>query len=339
MVQIHERRTVAKGEMSLGEQPGELRERHVAGEGGAVGEVEEARAVLRFGKQQVACQEAQCRARPADSYHPVFPCILQRWAYRRVFHGAARGAVLCAAPGAEHALQLVYAGVGQHQLLFKLGLGVLVLVKRLYELRAPLGVLMHGLGDSKHPPEQEERKHRERGYQQAVSCGLMSGYDDGSNTFGPDDTLTRAQLAQMMYNEAGKPEIDASLVKRFSDCGSDAWYAKAVAWAAREGLMTGYDDGSGRFGPNDELTREQLAVVFWRIAGEPDERGDLAQFPDGSDTSSWALDAVGWAVATELLRGYDNTGELGPGDDLTRAQAAAVFMRQADAEKDEKTSD
>lgn len=173
----------------------------------------------------------------------------------------------------------------------------------------------------------------------AVSCGLMSGYDDGSNTFGPDDTLTRAQLAQMMFNEAGKPEVDASLAERFSDCGSDAWYAKAVAWAAREGLMTGYDDGSGRFGPNDELTREQLAVVFWRIAGEPDERGDLTQFPDGSDTSSWALDAVGWAVATELLRGYDNTGELGPGDDLTRAQAAAVFMRQADAEKDEKTGD
>lgn len=173
----------------------------------------------------------------------------------------------------------------------------------------------------------------------AVSCGLMSGYDDGSNTFGPDDTLTRAQLAQMMFNEAGKPEVDASLAERFSDCGSDAWYAKAVAWAAREGLMTGYDDGSGRFGPDDELTREQLAVVFWRIAGEPDERGDLTQFPDGSDTSSWALDAVGWAVATELLRGYDNTGELGPGDDLTRAQAAAVFMRQADAEKDEKTGD
>ena len=83
----------------------------------------------------------------------------------------------------------------------------------------------------------------------------------------------------------------------------------------------------------------QLRELGLELVMMPDERGDLSQFPDGSDTSSWALDAVGWAVATELLRGYDNTGELGPGDDLTRAQAAAVFMRQADAEKDEKTGD
>lgn len=163
----------------------------------------------------------------------------------------------------------------------------------------------------------------------AVESGLMSGYDDGSNTFGPDDTLTRAQLAQILYNQAGKPEVDPSAVEAYSDCSAGAWYARAVAWAASQGLMTGYDDGTGRFGPEDELTREQLAAVFWRIAGEPEADADLSVFPDGDSTSAWALEPVEWAVETGLLKGYDDTGELDPLGDLTRAQAATVFFRLA----------
>ncbi len=163
----------------------------------------------------------------------------------------------------------------------------------------------------------------------AVESGLMSGYDDGSNTFGPDDTLTRAQLAQILYNQAGKPEADPARVAVFSDCDPAAWYAEAVAWAASQGLMTGYDDGTGRFGPEDELTREQLAAVFWRIAGEPEADADLSMFPDGDSTSAWALEPVEWAVETGLLKGYDDTGELDPAGDLTRAQAATVFFRLA----------
>ena len=163
----------------------------------------------------------------------------------------------------------------------------------------------------------------------AVESGLMSGYDDGSNTFGPDDTLTRAQLAQILYNQAGRPEVDPSAVEAYSDCSAGAWYARAVAWAASQGLMTGYDDGTGRFGPEDELTREQLAAVFWRIAGEPAADADLSAFPDGDSTSAWALEPVEWAVETGLLKGYDHTGELDPAGELTRAQAATVFFRLA----------
>ncbi|MDM8274417.1 S-layer homology domain-containing protein [Enorma phocaeensis] len=163
----------------------------------------------------------------------------------------------------------------------------------------------------------------------AVESGLMSGYADGSNTFGPDDTLTRAQLAQILYNQAGKPEADPARVAVFSDCSAVSWYAEAVAWAASQGLMTGYDDGTGRFGPEDELTREQLAAVFWRIAGEPEADADLSVFPDGDSTSAWALEPVEWAVETGLLKGYDDTGELDPLGDLTRAQAATVFFRLA----------
>lgn len=168
----------------------------------------------------------------------------------------------------------------------------------------------------------------------AVSTGLMGGYDDGSNTFGPDDTLTRAQLAQIMYNEAGNPKVGAAEAEQFADCNQGDWYAQAVVWASQTGLMTGYDDGSGRFGPNDTLTREQLAVVFWRMAGEPAGHANLDQFPDGAATNPWACDAVMWAVETELLKGYANTGELDPAGDLTRAQAATVFYRQTQEDAD-----
>ena len=163
----------------------------------------------------------------------------------------------------------------------------------------------------------------------AVEAGVMTGYDDGSNTFGPEDTLTRAQLAQVLYNQAGKPDADPADVAAFADCDGSAWYAKAIAWASSEGLMTGYDDGSGRFGPDDVLSREQLAVVFWRLAGSPDADADLSEFPDGADTSAWAEAAVEWAVSTGLIEGYAHNGELGPTDSLTRAQMATVLMREA----------
>lgn len=82
------------------------------------------------------------------------------------------------------------------------------------------------------------------------------------------------------------------LVEAFPDCDPDAWYAEAVAWAASQGLMTGYDDG---------------------------------------EISAWANESVAWAVSCGLLRGYDETGELGPIDPLERAQLAAVLMRLAQA--------
>ena len=161
--------------------------------------------------------------------------------------------------------------------------------------------------------------------------GAMTGYDAGPSAglFGTGDALTRAQLASALHKAAGEPEADPAGAAAFVDCSAGAWYAEAVAWAASQGLMTGYDDGTGRFGPEDELTREQLAAVFWRAAGEPAADADLSGFPDGGETSAWALAPVEWAVETGLLGGYDDTGELGPADPLERAQLAAVLMRLA----------
>lgn len=163
----------------------------------------------------------------------------------------------------------------------------------------------------------------------AVETGAMTGHADGSGRFAPDAALTRAQLAAVLYRAAGEPSADVSGLSAYSDCDEDAWYAESVAWATSEGLMTGYDDGTGRFAPDAELTREQLAAVYWRLAGEPAADADLSAFPDGSETSAWATDPVEWAVSTGLLRGNDQTGELDPAGDLTRAQMAAVLYRLA----------
>ncbi|OUP11022.1 S-layer homology domain-containing protein [Collinsella sp. An2] len=165
--------------------------------------------------------------------------------------------------------------------------------------------------------------------------GVMTGYDDGSNLFGTEDALTRAQLAATLYKAAGSPAADPAGVERYSDCAYGAWYAEAVSWATDQGLMTGYDDGSGRFAPDAPLTREQLAVVFWRAAGSPAAEADLGAFLDGGETSSWARPAVIWAVSTGLLKGYGNTGELDPAGTLTRAQAATVLYRLATEGADE----
>ena len=160
----------------------------------------------------------------------------------------------------------------------------------------------------------------------AVETGLMEGYE-GTGLFGTGDPLTRAQLAQMLYNRAGAPEVEPA--DGFADVDAADWFAPAVAWASSEGLLTGYGDGA--FGPDDALTREQLAVVFWRMAGEPAAEADLSGFPDGDETSAWAVEAMEWAVSTGLLEGYTDTGRLDPAGDFTRAQAATVFFRQAEA--------
>lgn len=162
----------------------------------------------------------------------------------------------------------------------------------------------------------------------AVAQGVMTGYDDGA-TFGPDDDLTRAMLAAVLYKQAGQPETDASVIGSYTDLDADGWYVNAISWATSQGLMSGYDDGTGRFDPETALSREQLAVVLWRQAGSPAVSGNLNSFPDGAATSSWATDAVIWAVDQGLLKGYDNTGMLDPTGHLTRAMVATVLYRQA----------
>ena len=148
--------------------------------------------------------------------------------------------------------------------------------------------------------------------------GLMNGYSDGR--FGANDTLSRAQLAQILFNKEGRPGVDYLL--DFSDVAGEAWYTEAVRWATSQGIVGGY--GNGTFGPNDPITREQLAVMLWRYSGSPAATNKELHFNDTDEISGFALEAMRWAVENGILNGYGD-GRLGPRGQATRAQAAQML--------------
>lgn len=162
----------------------------------------------------------------------------------------------------------------------------------------------------------------------AVESGAMNGYDNG--LFGTNDKVTRAQMAGVLYNLSGQPSVGVSGLP--SDCNATAWYAKCVSWARRTGVMNGYA-GTNKFGPNDALTREQAACVLYNAAGQPARRANLSSYPDAGKVSSWAYDALSWAVAEGIINGVEQNGArvLVPQATCTRAELAALMANRAGA--------
>ena len=148
---------------------------------------------------------------------------------------------------------------------------------------------------------------------------LMGGYGNGN--FGPNDTLSRAQLAQILYNREGRPAVSNS--GAFNDVPGSMWCADAVTWANANGIVGGY--GNGNFGPNDPITREQLTVMLWRYAGSPASSHSLEQFTDEDRISGYAREAMRWANENGIVNGYGN-GLMGPQGNATRAQVAQMLM-------------
>lgn len=162
-----------------------------------------------------------------------------------------------------------------------------------------------------------------------VDNGLMNGVT--STKFDPNGTLNRAMLAQILYNLAGKPEVTESGL--FTDVADSAWYADPINWAASEGIVTGYEDGT--FQPTKSITRQELAVMLWRYEGSPESEGSLDSFKDANNVLAYAKDALVWAVANGVVNGYDN-GTLQPKANSTRAVVAQMLMNLlADAEGEE----
>ncbi len=140
-------------------------------------------------------------------------------------------------------------------------------------------------------------------------------------TFSPDQTTSRAMVATVLYRLEGQP--DQALTDVYHDVSGDAWYADSVAWAAENGIVNGY--GDGQFGPNDSVTREQFVVMLWRYVGSPKANGrDLAAFTDADQISSYAQEALCWAVENGILNG-NGSGQLTPGGTATRAEAAQML--------------
>ena len=154
----------------------------------------------------------------------------------------------------------------------------------------------------------------------AVENGIVTGYADG--TFGPNDPLSRAQMATILWRLAGKPPTLTATLP--SDCNGSAFYRDAVAWALEEGIFHGNADGT--FAPADGLTREQAAVVLYNRAGQPNDRADISGCRDAGSVSPFAKDAVSWAVAEGVLSGTAD-GSLEPTRACSRAELAALLMR------------
>lgn len=151
--------------------------------------------------------------------------------------------------------------------------------------------------------------------------GMMNG---DAGMFSPNNNLTRGMIAQVLYNLEGKPEVTESA---FTDVAENAWYADAVNWAAKQGIVSGY--GNGLFGPEDDITREQMALILYKYAEvkgyDITLKGDLTAFTDGEETSDWAKEAVEWAVGAKLISGKGN-GQLDPTGTAIRAEVAQILM-------------
>ncbi len=156
------------------------------------------------------------------------------------------------------------------------------------------------------------------------SKGIMVGVTE--NSFAPNSSLTRAMIVQMLYSLEGSPEVTGTAP--FTDVAIGQWYTNAITWAASNNIVSGMGDGT--FAPNNNITREQLAMILYNYAqlkgNAVTASGNLAAFTDGNEVSDWAETAVRWAVGEGLMSGRGN-GVLDPTETTTRAEAASMFMR------------
>ena len=155
--------------------------------------------------------------------------------------------------------------------------------------------------------------------------GMMNGTAD--NTFSPKANTTRGMVVTVLYRLENQPSASAA---SFTDVASGAYYANAVAWANANGIVSGY--GSGKFGPNDKVTREQLAAILYRYAQykkydvSVGEDTNILSYDDAQSISSYAIPAIQWACGAGVVTGKSGS-KLDPKGNATRAEVAAMLMR------------
>ena len=147
--------------------------------------------------------------------------------------------------------------------------------------------------------------------QYVTDKGLMNGTDD--NQFSPNASTTRGMLMTVLARYAGEDTT-----------GGAIWYEKGMNWAKANGVSDGTN-------PNANITREQLVTMMYRYAGSPKADGKLDSFSDAASVSTYAADAMQWAVANGIVNG--SNGKLNPQDNATRAEVAAILMRFCEMSK------
>lgn len=152
--------------------------------------------------------------------------------------------------------------------------------------------------------------------------GWMVGMDE--KTFAPDQQLSRAMLAVILYAMAGEPAVTGD--GPFTDVPAGCWYTDAIVWAAQNGIVCGFGDGT--FRPNEAVTRAQAAVMLYGYAAftgaDVTARADLSAYSDAGQIPAWAMDAMQWANARRLIVGRDSS-HLAPNGGATRAEMAAIL--------------
>ena len=166
-------------------------------------------------------------------------------------------------------------------------------------------------------------------YSEGVTYMVENGYMNGvgGTLFAPDGTITRGMVVTILYRMAGTPA--AGFQGTFADVTEDAYYGLAVEWAAANGLATGYDNG--KFGPDDAVTRQQLAAFLWRYAKftgadvSVGEDTNILSYTDALSVAEYAVEPMQWACGAGILQGSD--GSLLPDAAATRGQFATMIFR------------
>lgn len=165
--------------------------------------------------------------------------------------------------------------------------------------------------------------------------GLMAGKGTDANgkiIFDPNNSITREEFVQVLYNAEGKPSV--SFVKDFPDVAANGWYRNAVMWANEQGIASGM--GNGNFGVGKNITRQDLALMLYKYAklkgcSLDAEEGRIDQFADGNKVAGYAKEAMDWAVTKGILSGKGEAGKplstfkLDPAGTATRAECAAML--------------
>ena len=161
---------------------------------------------------------------------------------------------------------------------------------------------------------------------------LMTGIK-GTKHFAPNANITKAQVAQVLFNMEGQPEVENPTVfTELSDVYTAEWYADAVAWAYSTGVVTG-DLNAKKFFPNADVTREQLALMMYRYAAYKEydvtAASDYEGLVNADKVNNWAAEGMSWAVGAGLISGIEKDGvkDLAPQGNASRAQVAAILQR------------
>jgi hypothetical protein len=157
--------------------------------------------------------------------------------------------------------------------------------------------------------------------------GLMNGTSTAPMLFSPDMPTTRGMIVTILYRVAGIPDV-ANLPNLFDDVDESEWYCDAIKWAAANSIVSGY--GGGKYGPDDNITREQLATILNKYAKfakqDLPEKRDYPKFNDDADIASYAKDAVECLFKAEIVNG--KPGNLfDPQGEATRAEVATMLKK------------